>query len=248
MTSCISGPPRSHYLHPNKNKSCISRLHPKKSVLLPLPSPQPLRVPMSEVVYTNVSDSSSDTDCESISTGLCEVLPPDLQSSCVQGSDERNSSSVSTTARQEPYTEGVVSIAQQNSTTITTGSEASRPSDIHTDEQFSEVASPFASHSDPFQFTVRLPRSVKEPWSGPVVGDYTSTSSTPPPWDTIRRESQATLPSTDYIFRRTVSQRHDMPSLWNAAETAKDLTQHPVVSQYKKYLSNGCVQLHYHLR
>ena len=139
---------------------------------------------MSDIVYENVTDSDSDTECvnsDIISAGLCEVLPPDLQSNniqCLEKTRQPLSSSSPETSLSTTASLGTTNSAPGHKAQQSISTES--PSDIHSNE-FSDIASPFAAHSDPFQFTVRLPRSSGSPWSSPVGADGATVPKKSPP-------------------------------------------------------------------
>ena len=192
-------------------------------------------------MYPNVSDSDSENenDCTSISLGLCEVLPPDLQNSVVRGNEKLESRSLSSSySRQEPA-KGISS-STGNLETLFRGADhdmqrgaTSISSELHSNEHTSEMTSPFPAHSDPFQFTVRLPHSVGVSWSAPEGSDNSSVPSKSPPWKAFRSDPQ-TRPSTDYIYHRTMQnkQRLNKEKSVHAVEQGKDLiSQTPKVSK-----------------
>lgn len=218
--------------------------HPPKRSLLPyppmhrslsLPLPQSPHVPISEIVYRDVSDSNSnDAGCDCVSAHLCEVVPPELQSNALH--DDRPSTSCSPfeSHGEERSREEVESAKAYSSSYKLQQSVTSESSVLNSDETFSDVTPPFAAHSDPFQFTVRLPHSV-ESWCTPlkVNGTVKNTATKSPPWDEIRRNSQRVPPSTDYIYhQRLKSRRKSSPQkpMERVQQEMEEIPQHPVVS------------------
>lgn len=212
--------PFSHSVHP----ACLHQVDPKRRGLLPLPFLPPLRVPEPDVVYKNVSDSESDTDCENgtaFSIGLSEVLPPskDVKSIRPQSSSSSLSDSCLSTAAPLDVTNFSSGGKQRQSV-----SALSPSADIPPSGEFSDIGSPFAAHSDPFQFTVRLPHFA----DSSLVGAPLLKKS--PPWKELRRDSQMVPPSTDHIYNKAV--RHTCRIMTERSaniETAED--QQQLVSQ-----------------
>lgn len=224
----------SHLL-PNPPKRDLLPYPPMRRSLS-CPFPQPLQP---EIVYRNVSDSDSDdAGCDSVSAGLCEVVPPELQSSAVHGDRESASCSQLESPGEEASREDIISFKTCASSyklqpSVTSESSILSSDEMFSDEMFSDIASPFAAHSDPFQFTVRLPHSVESPWCTPVSSTSIITTKSPP-WNEIRHNSQTTHSSTDYIYRQKVQNRRRL-SPQKSTEVVQreddETPQHPMVSK-----------------
>ena len=189
---------------------------------LSLPSSSPPCVPKSERAYGSVlSDSggSSGVGCSIISSSLCEDFPSSDDS-------EKILSPKPTSTDQVALSDGSVAAQQTAVPCASCGSTG----DILSDQTFSEISSPFPSHSDPFQFTVRLPRCLSEPWSCVGDSDSTNVPSKPTLWEEIRRNSSSVTPSTDYIYRGLNSAKPGT-SLKKAHRTRECVSQPPPVSQ-----------------
>ena len=183
-------------------------------------------------MYKNVTDSESDTDYENgttVSAGLCEVIPPSkdvqrlenirLQSSASSLSDQGDS--------------GLSATASLDITNSPSGggqwqniSAQSLSADIPPTGEFSDIGSPFAAHSDPFQFTVRLPRFAESSLVGaPLLKKC-------PPWKELRCDSQVVPPSTDHIYCMAVDPSRHRIMTERSADPARPVKdQQPLVSQ-----------------
>lgn len=220
-------------VHPAQHQH-FHQVNPKRCGLLPLSFLPPLRVPKPDVVYKNVTDSESDTDCENsttVSAGLCEVLPPNLQSKDVQRLENIRPQSSSSSSDQGDS--GLSATAPLDITNSPSGSEqwqnisAQTPSaDIPPTGEFSDIGSPFAAHSDPFQFTVRLPRFAESSLVGaPLLKKC-------PPWKQLRCDSQVVPPSTDHIYCKAVDPSRHRIMTERSVDTARPVKdQQPLVSQ-----------------
>ena len=214
IQSCyLSGPHHTHSIHPI-NYRHLPRVPPRGRGLLPLPFLPPLRVPTSDIVYKNVTDSDSDTDCESndiISTGLCEVLPPDNDVQCLKKVRQPSSALLQSSEKRECLATDPSATASLGTTHSTSRHETKQSistestSSGRSSDEFLEISSPFAAHSDPLQFTVRLPRSSREHWSPPVSISGATVPKQSPPWKEIRRDSHVVPPSTDYLYREVAA-------------------------------------------
>ena len=196
---------------------------------LPFAFPQPLS---SEIAHTNVSDSESDsngTECDHISNGLYEVLSAESQSYVVQGRDKKGVATSLQLSREEPCRGDFTSARACGPSDKVQPVVTSGPPDAHSDEEFSDIVPPFAAHSDPFQFTVRLPRSVEAPWCTPVSGDNATNKS--PPWNEIRSNARTTAPSTEYIYSRTRCDLSPKKPVGVEEQARGTEPQHPSVSQ-----------------
>lgn len=218
-------PAYHHHLH---------QVNPKQRGLLPLPFLPPLRVPEPVAVYKNLTDNESDTDSENgtaLSAGLCEVLPPNLQSNDVQGLENIKPQSLLSDQSDSGLTATApldITSSQSGAEQWQTISEQSPSADVPPSGGFSDIASPFPPHCDPFQFTVRLPRFAESA----LVGAPLLKKS--PPWKELRCNSQLVPPSTNHIYHKAVApSRHRIETERSAdkhvARPMKD--QQPLVSQ-----------------
>lgn len=218
--------------HPLSNPPIRSLLpYPPMHRSLSLPLPQPPHVPICEIMYRNVSNSDSDdSECDRVSAGLCEVVPPELQNSAHHGDRPSTSSSLFESPEKEPSREEVESTKACASSYKLQPSVTSESSVLNLDETFSDITPPFAAHSDPFQFTVRLPHPVESPWCTPV-NDNTATKS--PPWNEIRCNSQRVPPSTDYVYHQKLQSRRRLSPqkpMERVQQEEEEIPRHPVVS------------------
>ena len=221
---------------------------------LSLPSSSPPCVPKSERAYGSVpSDSygSSGVGYSIISSSLCEDFPSSDDS-------EKILSPKVTSTDQVALSDGSMA-AQQTAVPHASSGGSGGTGNILSANTFSEISSPFASHSDPFQFTVRLPRCLSEPWSCVGDNDSTNVPSKPTLWEEIRCSSSSVTPSTDYIYRGLNSAKCGT-SLKKAHQARECVSQPPSVSQCTalKGLSSGlvlcdmytvfCRTINYHLK
>jgi hypothetical protein len=182
----------------------LHQVNPKQRGLLPLPFLPPLRVPESDVVYKNLTDDESDTDCENgttLSAGLCEVLPPNLQNDIHCFENIRPQSLPSLLSDQGDS--ALVATAPLDIKNSPSGAEQcqiqSPSAHVPPSGEFSDIASPFPAHSDPFQFTVRLPRFAESSLIGAPLLKKS------PPWKELRHNSQLVPPSTDHIYHKAAA-------------------------------------------
>ncbi len=182
----------------------LHQVNPKQRGLLPLPFLPPLRVPEPDVVYKNLTDDESDTDCENgttLSAGLCEVLPPNLQNDIHCFKNTRPQSLPSLLSDQgDPALTPTAPLDIKNSPSGAEQCQIQSPSaHVPPSGEFSDIASPFPAHSDPFQFTIRLPRFAESS----LVGAPLLKKS--PPLKELRRSSQLVPPSTDHIYHKAAA-------------------------------------------
>ena len=209
----------------------LHQFNPKQRGLLPLPFLPPLRVPEPVAVYKNLTDNESDTDSENgtaLSAGLCEVLPPNLQSNDVQRLENfKPQPSLS-----DQSDSGLTATAPLDITNSPSGaeqwqtiSEQSPSADVPPSGGFSDIASPFPPHCDPFQFTVRLPRFAESALVGAPLFKKS------PPWKELRRASQLVPPSTDHIYHKAVAPSRHRIETRRSADIHPIKDQQPLVSQ-----------------
>lgn len=221
----ISGLPSSSLACPRNDKE-LPLLQPS---LLPL-SLSPCPYPRTSAIPYGSSPSDSDDDStvnfSIASPGLCEVLPTSNAKKALSPSTSKP-----TAPDQDALSDGSMP-AQQIS--VPCASSDTSNVDVSRNQTFSEISSPFSSHSDPFQFTVRLPRAMAEPWSCAV--DFGGSKQTP--WEEIRRNSDnMATPSTDYIYHGLKQTKHK-PPLVKVKRPADNCESQPV------NVSHCCATLH----